>query len=318
MTSSVVMRRRSAGIVNLAYLNADTAESVKIRQAVRRGRFDECDRMIRSTEDPNDRFHMVEACADWKSEASWLDRWRQSGSLIGRTAYWIHRLKQGWELTPWTHGRVDLAAFHAILDEAKRDLVAIAKESGRDATAIPWLMWVARASRDHAFARKLFTEGVRCEPRLRALYTGALYTESAAWHGSSEECLRFAREWSEKAPRGIGAPALLVEARWFDVPSNAVFAFEQKKYWSLPEVAADVREADDRCRAEGFWGTNGWRTHQLLAFALWRAGDAAQAKPHFEAAGKTGNEFPWQSVRTGLNWLFYEYPKARKKCLKAG
>ena len=314
MSDHIQISRRKGGSPNVADMDVDTAISRRARSLLRAGKLGELESIVQQNTDANDRIHLAEALGDWAGAAPWVEAWREQSSLpFAKTACGIWRVKRAWDSTPWTHGAVNMSEFKTQLEIAKGELLAAAKADVRCPAPIPWLMWCARGQRDNALYQKVLQEGLRRTPEAKFVYSSAIYSESALWFGDDERLMAFARHSCCKAPRGIGAPALLVEAHLFADP-----AFGQGKggYWHTPTVRGEVIRAARECEAEGFRGINGIRTRHWLAFGLWKVAEHAAASPHFRELGSVWNQVPWSGTRI-LNRLLNPYFKARKQCLGA-
>jgi hypothetical protein len=303
-------RKRKPNTPNLADTTLDDATASRARSWLRRERFEDCERLIAGAADPNDRAYYTEALADWPSESVAIRRWvALKPSAVAQRVALIHAAKQSWNLSPWTRGQVDPAAFRQALGEVKDGMLKLAKADAQDASIFPWLQWVARGLSDPDLSRKAVAEGIRREPRLRALYSSALYSESPSWFGESEEALlEFAKRQAAAAPRGIGACVLPIEAHWL----NATMHGPGDSYWKRPDVRADALAAHASLEADPPPGVNGTRAWQGVLYALWKAGEGGAAAQHAPHVGRAPNEWPWGSVRLGLDRIFNDFYKARR------
>lgn len=315
MTDRLKLYRRRGGSPNVADMDADSRGARRARALLRGGKFAPLEEVVAGTTDPNERTYLAEALADWAGPAPWVERWRQHSALpFARTVAGIWRIKHAWDFTPWTRGEVDLVKFGEQLKAAKAELIDAAKADPRCAAPFPWLMWIARGRRDEELYGQALAEGLRRSPATKLIYSSALYSESPHWFGSHERLTGFAHRHARTAPRGIGAPTLIVEAHLFADPQ---FGQGSGGYWHQPTVRHDVIAAAKACDAEGYHGMNGVRTRYWLAFGLWKSAEFAAAAPHFRALGTVWNQVPWSGMRI-LNRLLNPYYKARKQCLAAG
>jgi hypothetical protein len=304
-------RRRRGGLVNLVYLDIDDRAARELRGALAKRRFDVAEQTIAGQRDANERQYYLEAASDWRGPAPFLRDWAARGSATGRLAAAIHGLKRSWDHSPWTRGPNDLQRFQAEVRAASEQLASIAKASPRDAVPLYWMIWAARGLREATRARELYDEAVRRDPTVLANHAAALWTESPSWFGSESAMLEHARRVASEGPGGIGADALIVEAHW------VLAQGPRNPRWTLPDVRAEVLEADARDRAAPATGIARVRADHWFAYGLWAIGEAALARDRFAAIGRTPTELPWGVLRFGLDGLLGDFGRARRACARA-
>lgn len=318
MTATQLTRRRG-GSPFLVDLDIDDPPVAAARKALARGNPDPAEQLLRQTTEPNQRVYVCEALADWPGEPAFLTQWattRPSPDTAIITA--IQRTKWAWEARGGGAGSsVGASAFQTFttrLDEVKTRLLAAAKQSPRDASMMPWLMWCARGLGDPQLSDKAFAEAVKRQPTMRAAYSSALLTHSNKWFGSRDKMFSFAREHAASAPRESGAAVLVIEAHQYVFEAFALSNERRKTYWLDPSNKMEVTGANEAAKLSGLHGMNGIRNRHWLAYGLWRAGERAAAAEHFAHLGNTWNQWPWGGYRTGFNWLLNSFGRARKQC----
>lgn len=312
------LRRRKGGSIYLIDLDIDDPEAAAARRAVRRGRFDECERLLDRQTDMNDRASYAEAIADWPGEVPFLERWASGNSANARAVLAIQRIKRAWELRggQWRPDMKRYGAFQQAL-RAAREMLEASMRDPAGLVVAPWLMWCARGLGDPKLSKQAMDAVLTRQPGFRAAYSSALTTINQAWFGSCEQALEFAREHALSGQAGPGNAVLPIEAHTttygllrFDDPSR-------KSFWQQPLIRQDVLSADELIRSRGAPGLSGVRTRHWLAYGLWQCGELARARAQFEHLGRTWNQWPWGGLRKGFNWLFNSYGRARRQCMKA-
>ena len=231
-------KRRRGGLVNLLFLEIDDQHTRELRSAVSKGRFDVAEQAIARQIDCNERFHFIEAAADWDQDAPFLREWAASGSQVGRMAVGIHTLKRSWDHATWMRGPNDMPRFKAMVAFATRELGAVAKASPREATPFYWLIWAAYATGQGRRAQQLYEEGVRRAPTLMPTHSVGVRTATTPF-GSQHASLDLARQIARDMPPGQGGDMLIIEAHW------NLSDFKKDEYWQRPEVQDEVLAADE-------------------------------------------------------------------------
>lgn len=315
------MWHRSNGSEFLIDCNIETEASHAARKALQRGRFDEVEAFITRCTDVNERCHAIESLADWHGDDDAVEAWMTARpSPVSTLVNGIHKAKWAWEARGGGYApsvaKSGWSAFAERLPIAKKLLLESMRSDPRDATAVPWLIWISLGMADRGLREQAFAEGVRRQKGLRAMYSALMVSKAARWSGSSEEQLAFAREWAQRTPPTSCVAVLVVRAHDMAF-EDGDFGPDPNKYWRQMSVVSDILAANDACAKVPLEGVHGAFVRQYLAYGLWRCGQFALAKPHFQAVGKGFNDSPWYPVRRGFNWLFSPLRKARRESLRA-
>ena len=312
---SKLLRRRPNNHVALSDFDLDAPFVAKARRRLRSGDFGPAIELLEGSTDVNELFHIVHSFADWDLEADFLQHWvSQSSSGIANTIWLIYRTKRTWDLGPWTPTKTDYVGLRDGLEQLKDEFLALAKRERNSALMMPHFMWVLRGLSDPDTARKVFLEGVRRQPDLRAVYSSGMTTEGPQWFGESADSVRdFIDTWLPRAPNGIGIETLEFMAAWYrslGTPGDP----REAGVWQDIGTRHRLGEAIERAESAGLSGHNGARTRHFIAHALYCMGEHDRAGTHLRELGPEGAECPWGRLRFGLTAIFSMYKKARKAC----
>jgi len=312
---------RSGGSEYLVDCNIDTQAARAARKAVSSGDFDAGEQFVREAVGVNERCYAIESLADWAGDPAWLREWEQRGGTIARAVTAIHRVKWAWEARGGGYAPTvsdgAVTEFGQRLSLARQSLVTALEKDRKEASVVPWMLWYARGSMEPGLADQAYAEGLRRAADLRALHSSRLLSLAPKWGGEVDAMFEFARRLAGSAPRASGAAVLTVQAHDFVFEQLPPMSEHGKTYWLRPEVRSEVVEADTACRDAGLSEMNAVCVRNWLAYGLWRCGELALAKAHFEAIQAFPNSHPWLRYRRGFNWLFGPWRKARGQSLGA-
>lgn len=216
------------------------------------GDYDAAEAAIAAQRDVNDRFAVVDACADWSKPPKWLEPWARErpDSTALPLVRGAHGVIWAWQARGGDWVPKDYMEFQKRLREADMDLQRAAELRPTD--AVPWA-WMISAAKGQELPReeiaRRFKEAIRRDASISAAYGSMLTALCAKWGGSHEEMFKFAREASRKAPPGSTIHTLIAEAHleYAAALGRDQSADVEREYWRRPDVLAEIQTSADKC-----------------------------------------------------------------------
>lgn len=301
--------RRKNNTPNLEFLNVDNDAATELRKELKSSRFANAESILKATTESTSRTYLLEAAADWSKTPSFIRKWASLGSIESQLVLAIHHTKLAWNLSSWTRGRADLAAFQNELQSHSDWLKSYCTSNPRDASVYYWRIWIARAQNDPDHARILSEQAFSIDPSNIANASGSLYTESAWWFGDTDKVLKHAEDLSRRMPADAHAASLIIEAHYLNQLT------QQSGYWDSDSVREDILNSSHQNPAQPISTIADYRSAHWHAWGLSRIQRHAEAKDYFEHLRGAPPATPWGSMRFGLDALFSVYKNDRNKAL---
>lgn len=297
----------------------------RLRDELAQGRWQGTAEVLGACRNWDERAFLVAAVSEWPGRPAWLDEWfhaRGRASTLPALVRGAHSIQWAWEArgsgTGGTVTRDAGALFLSRLDAAERDLMEAAQGDPDDPT--PWALLITTAMGRNLGAgvvAKRFAQATQRDVDHRAAHVAMLSASTEKWGGSHDAMFRFAREAAGRAARGSSLHALVPLAhveRWLahliDRDQDGA-----KAYVTGAAVRAELLAARDALLgapllAPAYEASD----RNILAFALWLAGDTAAAAEQLRALGTRVARQPWQFMGDAVRG----FVRARAQCLGIG
>lgn len=297
----------------------------RLREELTRGSWQGTESALEPLRDWDERAFVVGALSDWPGRPTWLDEWyraRARASALPALVRGAHSIVWAWEArgsgVGSTVDREAAALFASRLDAAERDLMEVAQRDPEDPT--PWALLIATGmgrSQGPAVLAKRFGQAVQRDPDHRAAHARMLVASTEKWGGSHAAMFAFAREAVARATPGSSLHTLVAWAhieRWLAHLGSGGAAVG-KGYMGGASVRKELLAARDgllgaplqapACEA---------LDRNILAFALWLAGEKTLAAEELRAIGDRISRMPWGFLGEPL----LAFARARAACLGVG
>jgi hypothetical protein len=274
--------------------------ALRLRDALKEGRWQETHDFLESTRDPRLRSFYVNALADVPGWPGWINEW-----VAQRPTSSVPQLFAGWQRINWawqargggvasTVKQDAWPMFQTRLVQADKDLAKAAALDETDPTPVARSIWIAMGlSLGQAEVRRRFAATEQREHLNQGACHAMVQATAEKWGGSHEAMFEFARWVSREAAEGSPVHKFVALAHLevcLDLPAG-----EDAAYILRPDVQAEIRAA----AARSIWSDRypadpaTWQDRNQFALCFSLMGDHKAVLDQMNLIGTRITPAPW-------------------------